>query len=140
MAPWASCFPYLWNVRVTPFFSLRLDHAEPDYVDEICPWNGDDCVVYRTTLAPTTTKAPTPKPEPSPEPNPEPTAEPEKQTTIKYVINCKSREILFRPNFRTPFLKKKIELEPLRGFRIFFSRRGRRFYKVCQIPRTQKFR
>lgn len=66
---------------------LVSDHAEPDYVDDYCTWNGDDCVEYRTTLAPTTTKAPTPKPEPSPEPNPEPTAEPEKQTTIKYVIN-----------------------------------------------------
>lgn len=86
----------LESKSVSFFFYLRLDHAEPDYVDEICPWNGDDCVVYRTTLAPTTTKAPTPKPEPSPEPNPEPTAEPEKQTTIKYVINCKSREIRFR--------------------------------------------
>lgn len=66
---------------------LVFGHEEPDYIDEICPWNGPDCVVYRTTQAPTTTKAPTIKPEPTPEPSPEPTAEPESKTTIRYAIN-----------------------------------------------------
>lgn len=70
---------------------LVSDHAEPDYLDDYCPWNGKDCVEYRTTPTPTTTKAPTPKPEPMPESNPEPTAEPtaepENKTTIIYVIN-----------------------------------------------------
>lgn len=123
MWPLGILFSISLERKSDSFFSLRLDHAEPDYVDEICPWNGNDCVVYRTTLAPTTTKAPTPKPEPSPEPNPEPTAEPEKQTTIKYVINCKSREILFRPNFRTPFLKKKLNYNPCADSE-FFSPEG----------------
>ncbi|XP_052679811.1 uncharacterized protein LOC128160521 isoform X2 [Crassostrea angulata] len=48
---------------------LVSDHAEPDYVDDYCPWNGDDCSVYRTTPASTTTEAPTHKPEPMTEPN-----------------------------------------------------------------------
>lgn len=64
---------------------LVSDHDYPDEVSDFCPWNGVDCVVYRTTQAPTTTNAPTPKPEQTAKPNPEPTAEPGPQSTIKYV-------------------------------------------------------
>lgn len=68
--------------------NLIADHAELDYVDDLCPWNEEDCIRYETTKAPTT-MAPTPKPTPEPEPTVKPE---EPKSTIKYDNNSLKRK------------------------------------------------